>query len=320
MLTFILFACDSTNTTYPINNNTSSDGQTATECGPEGILAMSAAPVVIEAIVASDCGETSFQVRTVIVKNDQAHGIASVCDDNLKMELYYSTDRQAIANLSGEDLLRTLPSNVGRLVHKFKNNALTNMLNEFYVGNATNYSANRLSFGVKLPSFVIDLYAFQQEFGNDISTILNPVAINKITNAPKLRNGQTVYYRWAKYIEIEGDEDLLLFDQTTRNVIIELPLEIELNSPFSTIDLAQENSTLLNARIIGDSTNVISLRWRYVPINFGPEIDPVIRTPFQKTTEVEFKDFGKHAFEFEVTDDCGNILSDTINILVKGQL
>lgn len=319
MCAFLLFACDTTQKNYPINNAQSSDGQTATECGTEGVLAMSAAPVVIESKVKTDCGETSFQVKTVIVSNDQAHAMATFCDENIQMELYYSTDKQAIDNLTGDNLTRELPSNVGRLVNKFSTNRYSNLMNEYYVGSPSNYSVNRMSFDVKLPPMIIDLRKFQKEFTSDRVNASGPIALAVISAAPKLRNGQMVYYRWAKYIRNESDEDILLFDKTTQSVAIELALEVELSSPFLTIDLAQDNKTILNAKIIGDENKVHSVRWRYFPINFGPETPPVIKTPFEKTTEVEFKDFGKHAFEFEIIDDCGNTITDTINILVKGQ-
>lgn len=314
----LLVACDPSTNSYPINNNSTSNGDSSNECNAEGVLAMSAAPIVIDSKVSKECGETSLSVKTVIVSNDRSHSSARVCEENLRMELYYSTDREAIKNLSSENLTRELPTNVGRLVHKFSESPYADLMQPYYVSNGSSYSINRLEFKVKLPNIIIDLHSFQKESTNESQNALSPIALSKISSSTKLRNGQTVYYRWAKYIRNESDEDVLLFELNTSSLVVELSLDVEANSPFRTIDLNRETRSLLNARIIGDTNDVDSFRWRYKRVNFGPEIEPIIHSPFLKSTEVEFLDFGLHSFEFELTDKCGNTITDTVSIMVNG--
>ncbi|MDI1254505.1 MAG: hypothetical protein PSV16_00260 [Flavobacterium sp.] len=290
------------------NQNTTRDaGGVVTSCDAGGELSMMSAPVVITKNENIICDDVFLSFKTAILFRDDAHSLATVCDDKLFAELYYSTDRSKLERLEslssdgGEKIV--LPSGVGRLVEKRALSAGTaNADTRFYISPGNNYSPNRLEFKVQLPQFIGDFYARTVNF-----------------NASPLRNGQTIYYRWAKRIEKYAEGDPIKFSTTTYNVSFPTLNSVSAG-PDKTITLPEERTVILDGAVVNNSGSIVSVEWKYVRHNFGPEIDPDITSPNTPITEIFFNDFGNHNFEITATDDCGRTFKDEVVVNVRGQL
>lgn len=238
---------------------------------------------------------------------DDYHSLATICGDKIFAELYYSRNEESLAQL--ERLVSDnpsgnfdMPDGVGRLIEERSLLQSRRLPDEnLYIREGRNYSPNRLEFKATLPTVLVD-------FTRDVNF-----------NRSKLNNGDVVYYKWAKRIEKENENDPTKFSETFA-VTYRRPFSLSAGED-KTITLPDEQSVVLEGSIIDDFriTDVQSVEWEWVRGNFVPTPSEIIN-PGNPITVVNFSDYGRYNLQLSARDNCGRVFRDTVEVSVLGQL